>query len=84
MARNLKELQKQYNASAAPGKPGMPMGRGPGRGGPPGMGAKGKPKNTKHTIKRLFKYVEKYKFLWKAVDSLNYFNQRSHKITVTF
>lgn len=62
MARNLKELQKQYNASAAPGKPGMPMGRGPGRGGPPGMGAKGKPKNTKHTIKRLFKYVEKYRF----------------------
>ena len=29
-------------------------------------------------------YVEKYKFLWKAVDSLNNFNQRSHKITVTF
>ena len=50
MARNLKELQKQYNASAAPGKPGMPMGRGPGRGGPPGMGAKGKPKNTKQTF----------------------------------
>ena len=66
MARNLKELQKQYNSAAAPGKPGMPPmggpGRGPGRGGPPGMGPKGKPKNTKHTVKRLIKYVEKYKF----------------------
>ena len=66
MARNLKELQKQYNMSAAPGKPGMPPmggpGRGPGRGGPPGMGPKSKPKNTKNTIKRLLKYVEKYKF----------------------
>lgn len=65
MARNLTELQKQYNSSAAPGKPGMPPmggpGRGPGRGGPPGMGPKSKPKNTKNTVKRLFKYVEKYK-----------------------
>ena len=31
MARNLTELQKQYNSSAAPGKPGMPPMGGPGR-----------------------------------------------------
>ena len=41
---------------------GGPMG-GPGRGpgGPRGMNAKGKPKNTKNTIKRLFTYVGRYK-----------------------
>ena len=54
MARNLQELQKQYNSSASAEKRGMPMMRGPG--GPRGMG-KGKPKNTKNTIKRLFTYV---------------------------
>ena len=68
MARNLTELQKQYNSSAAHGKPGMPMGgpgRGPGRGpgsGPRGPMEKSKPKNTKNTIRRLFKYIDKYKF----------------------
>ena len=71
MARNLTELQKQYNSSAPHGKPGMPPmggpGRGPGRGpggpgGPRGAMDKSKPKNTKHTISRLFKYVDKYKF----------------------
>lgn len=51
MARSLTELQKQYNSSASAEKRGMPMMRGPG--GPRGMG-KGKPKNTKNTIKRLF------------------------------
>ena len=35
------------------------MGRGPGRRGPM---ATGKPKNTKNTVSRLFKYIEKYKF----------------------
>ena len=65
MARSLKELQKQYNSAASMHK--MPMGMGgPGRGpggpgGPRGMNAKGKPKNTKNTIKRLFAYVGKYK-----------------------
>lgn len=69
MARNLTELQRQYNSSASAGKPGMPPaggpGRGPGRGpgpGPRGPMEKSKPKNTKNTVKRLFKYVEKYKF----------------------
>ena len=67
MARNLTELQRQYNSSAAAGKQGMPPmggpGRGPGRGGPGPRGPmeKSKPKNTKNTVKRLFKYVEKYK-----------------------
>ncbi len=59
MARTLEELKKQYNSSAPDQK------RGPGRGpGGPGRGpmAKGKPKDTKNTIKRLFKYIEKYKF----------------------
>lgn len=58
MARSLTELQKQYNSSASAEKRGMPMMRGPG--GPRGMG-KGKPKNTKNTIKRLFQHVGHYK-----------------------
>ena len=58
MARSLQELQKQYNSSASAEKRGMPMMRGPG--GPRGMG-KGKPKDTKNTIKRLFHYVGAYK-----------------------
>ena len=63
MARTLKELQKQYNSTASAAKHGMPPMGGPRGGGPRGQQmAKGKPKNTKNTIKRLFKYVEKYKF----------------------
>ena len=64
MARSLEQLQKQYNfASSSQNNKGMPPmgGPGPGRHGPRGM-AKGKPKNTKNTIIRMFKYVEKYKF----------------------
>ena len=65
MARSLTELQKQYNSSAPDKKQGMrPMGGGPGRGhgGPRGgFMTKSKPKNTKNTIKRLFKYVRKYR-----------------------
>lgn len=64
MARSLTELQKQYNSSAAAPKPGMGFG-GPGRRGMPG--AKGKPKDTKNTIKRLFGYVGKYKLRLVAV-----------------
>jgi ATP-binding cassette subfamily B multidrug efflux pump len=67
MARSLSELQKQYNSSASASR-GMGFG-GPG-GGPGGRRAaheKGKPKNTKNTIKRLFKYVGKYKFRLVAV-----------------
>ena len=69
MARSLEELQKQYNTHAskfaAPG-PGGPGGRGPlghgpgGRGRGPGVRDKGKPKNTKATILRLFSYIKKY------------------------
>lgn len=64
MARNLEELQKQYNSSASAGKGGMPPMGGPGGpGGPRPRGmSKGKPKNTKATILRLLGYVKKYKF----------------------
>lgn len=56
MARKLEELQKQYNSVSH----GMSLrGGGPGRG--PGPRAKGKPKNTRNTIKRLLSYVGKYK-----------------------
>ncbi len=65
--RDLESLQKRYNKAAVAGKGGMmggpgrgPGGPGRGPGGPRGMG--GKPKNTKNTIKRLVKYVSKYKF----------------------
>ncbi len=57
--RTLEDLQRQYNQKAASEKRGMPMG--PGRGGPPGMRAHGKPKNTSATIKRLWGYISKYK-----------------------
>lgn len=63
MARKLEELQKQYNSHASHQKTGFGgPGGGPGRG-PGGRGPhmKGKPKNTKNTIKRLLKYVGKYK-----------------------
>lgn len=65
MARDLKSLQKQYSSSASnqPGKGsgGARPGGGPG-GGPRAMGAKGKPKNAKQTILRLFGYVKPYTF----------------------
>lgn len=69
MARTLKELQKQYNTHASkfgasgPAGPGGrgPMGHGPGgRGRGPGVRAKGKPKNTKKTVMRLFSYIKRY------------------------
>ena len=64
MARTLEALQKQYNSSShkmpggmkGPGGPGGPGGRGR------AMGAKGKPKNTKQTILRLYSYVKPYTF----------------------
>ena len=66
MARDLQSLQKQYNSSAS-AMPGQgPGGHGPrgggGPGGPRAMGAKGKPKNTKQTVLRLFSYVKPYIF----------------------
>ena len=61
-ARTLEELQKQYGGkSSNMKKPGM--GRVPGPGGRgPGVRGKGKPKDTKRTIKRLLSYIAKYKF----------------------
>ncbi len=62
MARNLSQLQKQYNRAAS-----MPMRRGPGGpGGPRGpMGRgpmdKSKLKNSKATIKRLLGYLKQYR-----------------------
>ena len=62
-ARNLEELQKRY---AALGK--ASMGRGPGGPGPrrgpggPGMRAKGKPKDSRATIRRLAGYIAAYRF----------------------
>ena len=61
MARSLQELQKQYKHSASPDK----GGHGPRPGGRGGVRMKGKPKNTKQTIKRLLGYVGKYK--WRLV-----------------
>jgi ATP-binding cassette subfamily B protein len=60
--RTLEQLQKQYNRGnssfgkkgpAGPGGPGGPRGR--------NMGMKGKPKEFKKTVSRLFSYVGKYK-----------------------
>ena len=64
MARSLTELQKQYNFSASTVKKAMPMMGGPGKGpGGPGHGmAHGRPKNTKTTIRRLFRYIKRYTF----------------------
>ena len=67
MARTLEELQKRYQ-SAPKGGPGghggpMPAGpRGPMRG-PMGMGASGKPRNTKKTLGRLLGYIKGYRIL---------------------
>lgn len=63
-ARTLEELQKQYGGRSSKGKmPGGPgHGPGPRRGGGPGVRAKGKPKNTKATVRRLLSYLSKYKF----------------------
>lgn len=66
-ARNLEELQKQYGGRIPESQKGPMMsgpGAGRGPGGPGGRGprAQGKPKNTKHTVKRLLSYIAKYKF----------------------
>ncbi|MGM9624766.1 MAG: ABC transporter ATP-binding protein, partial [Eubacteriales bacterium] len=64
--RSLEELRKQYAGAssagsrkkAGPGGPGGGPGHGPGG---PGVRAKGKPKNMRKTVSRLFSYVTKYK-----------------------
>ena len=64
-ARNLEELQKRYASlgktpgGRGPGGPGGPGG--PRRGGP-GMRAKGKPQNSRATIRRLAGYIAAYRF----------------------
>lgn len=59
--RNLKELQKRYNAVAPDKKRGFsPPGRPQRR--QPGSGSKGKPKNTMATVRRIWSYVAQYKF----------------------
>ncbi len=57
MARSLEQLQKQYNSASGKFPKQAPQGR---RRGPmpPGMG--GKPKDTKKTVLRLLKYIQKY------------------------
>jgi len=59
-ARTLEELQKQYGGKTSSKKGGMPPHGPRGRGGP-GVRAKGKPKNAKQTLIRLFGYLAKYK-----------------------
>ena len=56
MARSLEQLQKQYNSASGKFPKQAPQGR---RRGPmpPGMG--GKPKDTKKTVLRLLKYIQK-------------------------
>lgn len=58
MARDLSQLQKQYNRAAS-----MPMRRGPGGPGGPRRGPmeKSKLKNSKATIKRLLGYLKEYR-----------------------
>lgn len=63
--RTLEDLQKRYSRAASTTS-GPRMGPGPGRPGPGGGGprnvrAKGKPKNAKDTILRLWSYVSRYK-----------------------
>ena len=59
MTRNLEQLKKQYNSSAAPQKRGMGMMGGGRRGRTPVQG--GKPGNSKQTIKRLLGYMKGYR-----------------------
>ena len=67
--RTLADLQRQYSKAASTQQSGGMGGPGPGRG--PGGGprrgahAKGKPKNTAHTVKRLWHYLSNYK--WRLV-----------------
>ncbi len=59
MARTLEQLQKQYNSYGNNSGEKAPQ-RGPGQ---PGrhMRMKGRPKNTRHTIRRMMKYISQYK-----------------------
>lgn len=58
--RTLEDLRRQYVGVGADQKQSMPGHGGRGPGGPGMRGAGGKPKNAKHTIKRLFVYLKPY------------------------
>ena len=58
MARNIEQLKERYNSISH----GESLRGGPGRGGPRGGRASGKPKDAWNTVKRLLSYVGKYKF----------------------
>ena len=61
--RTLESLQKQYAREVTAQRRGPgPGGRGPGPG-PRGMRAKGKPKDTKKTVARLWRYIFAYRWL---------------------
>lgn len=67
-ARSLDTLKARYNHSAVPAAGAKMGGHGPGRGpGGPGRNAvpiaKGKPKNTKNIIARLFRYIRPYQHI---------------------
>ena len=86
--RTLEDLQKQYNASAAPEKRNrMPMG--PGGRGPGGPGGRGmpvsKPKgDSKKVIGRLLKYIGAYKYLLFAALLFVGLNAISHTLSTYF
>ena len=61
-ARSIEELQKRYSSlGSTKGGPGMRGHGGPGGGPRRGPIAKGKPKNSKQTVKRLVSYISAYK-----------------------
>ncbi len=57
MARTIEELRARYNSTSH----GESLRGGPGRGGPKGKRAQGKPKELGKTVARLLKYVGKYR-----------------------
>ena len=65
-ARSIEELQKRYaslgKASAGRGGHRGPGGPGPRRGGPGGPRPKGKPQNSRATVRRLVGYIAAYRF----------------------
>ena len=60
-ARSLDELRRRYASTKAPARGGMPGGPGPMRGRGPQMRGKGKPKDTRATIRRLASYIAAYR-----------------------
>ena len=79
-ARSIEELQKRYaSLGKTPGGRGGPGGPGPRRGGPGAPRPKGKPKNSRATVRRLVGYIGAYWFrlifvflcmIWSALTSM--------------